>query len=223
MEQSGSIHTRVAGGAGRPGGTVRSIGRSSLVAMAAFAVACADAPPTEDLSADLKRDLELASGVGLELASAQGESQAVVSAIEVAPSPSVRRSPGLKPTPKAPPQPVVVPSVGSDVTENPTIALAEVPATVTDSSPVPVPEPTVASRPTPVSVSFPAETERGGGYGDGSGGIGVVIRGGGTGPDLCERHPRRGRPPVSINVRFPGPNVPGGPSRFPRTGGTFPR
>ena len=202
---------------------MRSIGRSSLVAVAAFALACADAPATEDLSADLKRDLDLASGVGLELAATQGESQQVVSAIEAPPAPAPRRTPGVKRTPKAPPQSVVEPSVGDVVTENSTIAMAEVPAATVDSAPAPTPEPVIAARPTPVQVHFPAEDNGGGGYGEGNGGIGVVIRGGGTGPDLCERHPRRGRPPVSINVRFPGSPMPGGPSRFPRTGTTFPR
>lgn len=185
---------------------MRSIGRSGLVAVAAFALACADAPATEDLSADLQRDLELASGVGLELAANQGASQQVVSAIEAPPAPSVQRTPGPKRTPKAPPQRVVEPSVGESTT---TVAIAEVPAATVDSAPAPVPEPVIAARPTPVQVSFPAEGSHGG-YGDG-GGIGVVIRGGGTGPDLCERHPRGRRPPISINVRFP------------RTGSTFPR
>lgn len=206
---------------------MRNIARFGLVPVALFALACADAPASEELSAELKRDLELASGVGLELASAQGQGQVVVSAIESAPSPTVRRVPGPKPTPKAPPQSVVAPSVGNDVTENPTMVLDEVLASATDSSPAPIPEPVIAARPTPVQVSFPAETERGGGgFGGGMGGIGVVIRGGGTGVDHCERHPRggRNRPPVLINTRFPNPGVPGVPrSPFPRTGSTFPR
>lgn len=200
---------------------MRSIARFALLPVALFALACAKAPASEDLSAELRRDLELASGVGLELASAQDAGQVVVSAIEMPPAVSPRRAPDRTNARKAPPERVEAPAAGS--AERDQIANAPSPEPeVADATPEPVPDAVIATRPTPVQVNFPAEDARGSG-GIGGGVIGVVIRGGGTGIDLCERHPRRGgaRPPILINRRFPG--HPAQQPPFPATGSTFPR
>lgn len=202
----------------------------ALAPVAIFAIACASGEKmaSNDLTDELARDLELASGAGIQLAAGQNAGLQVVSAIEAPAGTSVRRAPAPRPVPRTEPAPVVVPSVGDEPTADPVPAVVEQPAVAVDSAPMPV----IAARPTPVQVSFPGSSD-GSGIGGtrGGGGVSVVIRGGGTGDDDCELHRTRGRgrAPISINNRFPGaPGVPRGPAtRVPRSAplptGTFPR
>jgi hypothetical protein len=201
---------------------VRTISKLALVPAAALAMACAG-QDAASVDAELQRDLERASAVGIELASAQNEGRQVVSAIEASGGTVIRPTPGPRRTPKAPPAPVPQAAASEEPTDEPLSTMAEHEAIATETVPQPSPEesaepgPVIAARPTPAQVSFPGEGS-GEAAGTGGGGaevigtiIGVVIRGGTTGRvDVCERHPRR-RPPTTIDTRLPG-RIPGMPT-----------
>ena len=209
---------------------MRTISKLAMVPVAALAMACAG-EDTASVDAELQRDLERASTVGIELASAQNEGRDVVSPIEVSGGTVIRPTPAPRRTPKAPPAPIPEASASDEPTDEPLSTMAEHEAIATETVPEPSPEesaepgPVIAARPTPADVTFPSE---GTGRASGSGGggaeaigtiIGVVIRGGATGRiDVCERHPRR-RPPTTIGTRLPG-RIPGTP--MPTSRGPFP-
>lgn len=210
---------------------MRTISKLALVPVAALAMACAG-EDTASVDAELQRDLERASSVGIELASAQNDGRDVVSAIEASGGSVIRPTPAPRRTPKAPPTPVSQATASEEPTNEPLSTATETDAIATETVPEPSPEespepgPVITARPTPAQVSFPSE---GTGEASGSGGggaevigtiIGVVIRGGTTGRiDVCERHPRR-RPPTTIDTRLPG-RIPGTP--MPTSRGPFPR
>ena len=201
---------------------MKTIAKLGLVPVAALAMACAGDRDAGSLDAELQRDLERASAVGIELASAQASGREVVSPIESSGGTVIRPTPGPRRTPKAPPAPVPEPSVSDQPTDDPISTIAVTEAIAMDSVAVPAPEespeagPVIAARPTPAQVTFPGDGGSGASGSGGGGGaeaigtiIGVVIRGGATGRvDVCERHPRR-RPPTTIDTRLPG--------RIPRT------
>lgn len=200
---------------------MREIGKLGLLSAAIVALGCGGSDRAlVEQSSELERDMQLAAGVGLELAAAQNK---VVSALETANGTSVRKAPDVKRTPKAPPVTAAAPSVAEEPQPDPVPALAEQPTVDLGVAPAPAeneetgPGPMISTRPSPVAVSFPSAGGEGSGSsgsGDGSGigtviGAigGVVIRGGGVGHDDCIRHPRggRARPPIAVNDRFPRP------------------
>ena len=208
---------------------MRTIAKLGLVPVAMLALACAGGDnDSAALDAELQRDLAKASGVGLELASAQLAGQGIMSPIETSGGTSIRPTPGPRRTPKAPPAPVATPVAGDAPTDEPVSTIAEVSAVMRDSimTPaeveVPEPGPIVVSRPTPATVNFPTD---GGSQGPGMSDAGVIVagavlgailRGGSSGRvDTCPRHPRTPRQPVLIGRRAPGMPIP--------IGGTFPQ
>lgn len=181
-----------------------------LVPLAFVAAACGGSPATGDLPDDLKQDLAAtaASSSTLELANGSTgyqpmrfvsdiEQTDASTPVERAPSPRPVRVP--RPTAAPAPEPEQAPSPEP----TPEVQVAEV-----AQSPEPQPEvssvPMVAPRPAALPVDVPSTQVadrgegRGGGIGRGDDGvgiggvIGVVIRGGGVGPDHCP--PRRRGP-----------------------------
>lgn len=209
---------------------MRTISRR-LIAVPAFALASAcAAEPDVTMSADLQKDLALATSTSLELASRQRTE--VVSALESAPT--GRTAPGERverPTPRRNAPRAVAPvrlSTASDEAPAPAVEIAADPAPAEE--PVAEPMPTSgdvvaeeAGEEETVHVGGPVVTSDGVGTGaprdpGGWGGEGVVIRGGGIGDDdHCQYHPRRGPvlgggyPPI-----YGGGSVYGG--RVPRGG-----
>lgn len=180
-----------------------------------------EAAPT--VSDDLRADLQLASSASVELAAEVGHDSAVVSAIERIParSPDRAAAPRRNSTPRAPvPRPTPEPTPEPAPAPAPTAADegAEVVAEAPVQSDLPV-----ATRPVPVSYPTGGGTASGGTSGDDGIGagevigtvIGVVIRGGGTGDDHCEIHPRgrRGRGGV---IATGIPSIPGRTGGLPR-------
>ena len=208
---------------------MKTIAKLGLVPVAVLALACAGDKGSESLDSDLQRDLEMASGIGLELAAAQHTGHGIISPIEATGGTSIRPIPGPRRTPKAPPARVADPSAGTDPVDEPMSTITVANASVTDSimTPaeveVPEPGPIAVSRPTPATVNFPAD---GGGQGPGMSDAGVIVagavlgailRGGTSGRvDVCERHPRRPRQPMIIDTRVPGMPVPIGGGSVPR-------
>ncbi len=191
-----------------------------LVPLALFVGACGSGGGSEALSDDLKKDLAASAAAPLELANAGGAYQPMrfVSEIE--------QSNGAAPVQRTrAPRRVAAQRANveqPEQTESPApepqheVQVAELPAEV-QQAPAPEPDvprvPTVAPRPSALPVDVPAAPATGGYGREGSGGsggigvgrgdgvgigdvIGVVIRGGGVGPDHCPPR-RRGRP------RFP--------------------
>lgn len=188
-----------------------------LVPLALVAAACGrGASDSSALTDDLKQDLEASSSAKPELAGASAGNQPMrfVSDLEQvngsapverarAPRKVAARSANLEQAESESPAPE---------TSN-EVQVAQAPAE-TPQAPAPeadVPSvPSVAPRPAALPVEVPSQGTGGGGYGDGGIGtgrgdgrgvgigdvIGVVIRGGGVGPDHCPPR-RRGRP------RFP--------------------
>jgi hypothetical protein len=184
-----------------------------LVVPILFATACGTgASDKGQISDDLKRDLEATAGTRIELANGTSAYQPMrfVSEIEQTESstPTTRvRSPkrvaartanheqdeSKTPAPETS-QEIQVAEAPSETPESPSPA-AEVPTV-----------PSVAPRPAPMIVEYPAAGGSGrGGEGSGAGGdhgvgigdvIGVIIRGGGVGPDHCPPPRRRGRGPI---------------------------
>ena len=195
------------------GGIVRTTLRWTLIPGAFMVLACQDRRPSEDL----RNDLALVDAGRLELAPAMGANATVVSAAEKVnvPGPKPVATPTRKRAPKAPPPVEAEAAASADQTvtapEIVTVAASESPTAIDE----PAPESAPAVRPQPIEPQYPV----GGGtiYGTGrdgrtgGGSIGVVIRGGRTGDDLCELHDRArdrrgGRPGVGIliNNRVPG-------------------
>lgn len=203
------------------GVNMRRIGQFGAPLVALYALACGGGGRGSD--AELSKDLALASAESLELASEQTvQGSQVVSSIELGNMGGPARA--KIPTKRA--RARAVASLASDVeVSEPSLSTVPVDVPVIAQGEAVVVESRPAPRPQPMPVVYPGGNEagtddrRGDGGGGGIGGvIGVVIRGGGTGPDKCEIHDRRGRrsgPPVFINDRFP--------TTFPRPNGTFPR
>jgi hypothetical protein len=210
---------------------VRTIAKLAVLPFALVAFGCAKEEPatSTELSADLRKDLELASSAGLDLASSQNaHAQMVVSSIEAGPkaAPVAARP---KPRPSAKPKASPTPDVNDAPEVQPSlepVAEPEAPVVVAASAEPPV----AAPRPTapPIVVPTTGGVFDGGVYGDrdrrGRGGI-VIIRGGHAGVDHCERHPRGGGGVIdavigagigiAVNDRAPGIGI--------RGRGTFPR
>lgn len=193
---------------------------AALAPLAALVAACGRGSGSEALSDDLKKDLAASAAAPIELANAGGGYQPMrfVSEIEqsngAAPVQRTRAPRRVAAQRADVQQPEQTQSPAPEPQQE--IQVAEVPAQV-QQAPAPEPDvprvPTVAPRPSALPVDVPSAPATGG-YGregrDGSGGIGVgrgdgvgigdvigvVIRGGGVGPDHCPPR-RRGRP------RFP--------------------
>jgi hypothetical protein len=170
---------------------MRTLMKLTVLPAALVAFGCAkDAPETAtELSADLRKELELASSAGLDLASAQSASnQQVVSAIEANQSAPTKQTakPRRAARPKASPQPEE-----QDAPE-PELAVEQTPEPEAPMQVAAVESDVVAApRPSAPPVVYPTGgSGAGGGYGDGDGGWGgvPVIRGGSAGVDHCERH-----------------------------------
>ena len=187
--------------------------RWTLIPGAFMVLACQDRRPSEDL----RNDLALLDSARPELAPSVGANATVVSAAEKVnvPGPKAVATPTRKRAPKAPPPEMAEASASTDET----VTAPEIVTVAASDSPVaveaPAPEAAPAVRPQPIEPRYPV----GGGtvYGTGrdgrtgGGSIGVVIRGGRTGDDLCELHDRArdrraGRPGIGIliNDRVPG-------------------
>ncbi|MCC6319296.1 MAG: hypothetical protein IT361_16605 [Gemmatimonadaceae bacterium] len=184
--------------------------RKLLVLGLIGAAACGERAGEGNLSADLKRDLD-ASANPIELASQGNEApMRFVSELEQGktaepvqrsrrPRPTVARTAGTTPQDLSTPAPEVKAEIMVAQTTEASVAPSPAPAV----SSVPL----VAPRPAALPVEVPAEGGRGtggGGIGTGDSGggigigdvIGVVIRGGGVGPDHCPPRRRpRGRLP----------------------------
>lgn len=217
---------------------MRTIMRSSLLAVglsAVVLVACGKngASPNRAMNDDLKRDLQLASSTGLDLASQQASKSFALTEIPQSssrsPALTVRRGAGPKavksktPTVKAAPDA----SIDSKAEEPTTEVMTPAPAPTTE----PVPDPTAPSvpRPSPTPIDpnggEGARGRNGGGpnpgAGDGGGSVlggifGVIIRGGIGDGDHCDPRTdgrRRGRPPFGIPTTVP--NNPNAPPRIP--------
>jgi hypothetical protein len=195
---------------------VRTLSRvSTLTAALTLAVACGrdSQRPTSAVKDDLKRDLQLASSPGLNLANQQRTANYALTETPELRSPTpartIRKKPGPKairsdkPTVKGTPEETVAAEAPSTQTETVEMAPAPLPTTET----VMAPSAPAVPRPTAIPVSGPmGATGSGIGRGtDGPGdGVGVIIRGGGIGDDdHCEpMGRRRGR-------NYPYPRYPG--------------
>lgn len=190
-----------------------------LLPLVLVAAACdRGGPGSSALPDDLKRDLSASSAKPELVGSSSGyQAMQVVSELEQVngsvPAPraraprqaiaersvDVRQAAAHAPAPETSPEPQVAPPPAESPEPNP--------APVSDAPSVP----SVAPRPAALPVDVPTQVGGGGGYGDGGIGsgrgegrgpgigdvIGVVIRGGGVGPDHCPPRRRPGRP------RFP--------------------
>jgi hypothetical protein len=203
-----------------------SLGSLTMLLTAGAIVACGDARATE--SADLARDLELASAATLDLAG-RGVDSANLASLETkpkaAPQPArvVRRGAGNRAVASRTPTVRATPDATADLEE-----VGEVQTLATGPAPD-LSEP-VAVAPIPRPVSLPGSGPAGdygsgggifgGGSGRGGSGGGIVIRGGGVDGDNCELHRRprgttRGPVYVPVPVSSPAPTV----SRPARGGG----
>lgn len=179
-----------------------------MVPLAVFAAACdgGDAR-SASLPDDLKQDLAAASAPKLELANGAAdykpmrfvsdlEQTNVATPVTRAPTPRPVRTPAPAPQPQEQPAPQPEAQV----------AVAPQPPQVEEAVSA---IPSVAPRPSAIPVDVPSTQGsgdydgqvfgRGGDRGEGIGGIiGVVIRGGGVGPDRCAPRRRGGRRPFPI-------------------------
>jgi biotin carboxyl carrier protein len=198
----------------------RAVAAAALVPLALVMVACGGGSGSEALSDDLKKDLAASAASPVELANAGGAYQPMrfVSEIEqsngAAPVQRTRAPRRVAAQRANVQQPEETQSPAAEPQQE--VQVAEVPAEV-QRAPAPEPDvprvPTVAPRPSALPVDVPSAPASGGFGRDGQGGaggigvgrgdgvgigdvIGVVIRGGGVGPDHCPPR-RRGRP------RFP--------------------
>ena len=207
---------------------MRTVLRSSMFAVGLSAVVVAacgrnSAPANRAMSDDLKRDLQLATTSGLDLASQQRAASFPLTEIpqSSAPSPTrtLKKGAGPKavrskhPTVKASPEPTVVANAEEPQTE----VMQKDPSPTTE----PTPDPTAPAVPRPSPM--PTNPDGGeGAHGHGGGGsrpgandggvlgtiFGVILRGGIGDGDHCDpRSDGRGR-----GRRLP-PNMP--PSRYP--------
>jgi hypothetical protein len=176
--------------------------------MVAAVAACGGSGDAGSLTDDLKRDLE-ASATQVELAGQTGaQAMRFVSELEQGKTaePVQRvRSPRRVAAGRTGPQPEETTSPAPEVRQEVQVAVA---VTEQPQAPQPTPDaptvPMVAPRPASLPVELPADGGRGtgsvgvgnGDYGTGIGigdVIGVVIRGGGVGPDHCPPPRRRPR------------------------------
>ncbi|HJR40668.1 MAG TPA: hypothetical protein VJ812_01180 [Gemmatimonadaceae bacterium] len=169
---------------------MRNINKLAMLPIALLAIACAkDAPESStELSADLRKELELASSAGLDLASAQATNgQQIVSPIEANQSAPVKRA--VKPRRAA--KPKASPIQEEQQAPEPELAVEPEPEPEAPVEVAAVAEaPVAAPRPSaPPVVRGGGADYPGAGAGDGGwGGIIPVIRGGSAGVDHCERH-----------------------------------
>jgi hypothetical protein len=180
-----------------------SLRLSILSAAAALALAaCSKTAPTgRALSDDLKRDLQLASSTGLDLASKQAAASfpltEVAPVAAPAPTRTLKKATGPKAVPSKKPTVNASPDASIAEAESPQVeVMSQAPAPTTEQ--LPEPAAPAVPRPSPVPVMAGGGSGRSdGGMGGGSilGGIfGAIIRGGGVDGDHCEIHDgRRGR------------------------------
>jgi len=193
------------------------------------------ASPNRAMSDDLKRDLQLASSSGLDLASQQASKGFALTEIaqSSAPTsaPTVKKGAGPKAVKSKAPTVKAAPDNSIDSkAEEPTVqVMAQAPSPTTEPTPDPMAPAVPRPSPTPIDPNGGegARGQNGGGpnpgAGDGGGSVlggifGVIIRGGVVDGDHCD--PRRDRPR--------GPRSGGGygtsPIPFPtRPGGISPR
>lgn len=185
--------------------------RASKVLVLCGAVLAAGCGDRSRVPSELQNDLALASVTSdLELASRATDQTRIVGAVErtTPPARAVARS-ARAPRPRRSPTPQVVADVQpeNEIVEEPEVAAAEVP----EPSPAPVEEAPVeiaaSTRPRAAEPVYGGSgpSNRGTDWGTIIGIAGaVVIRGGDVGEDRCiPPSSRRGRPPISINERFP--------------------
>src|SRR3954452_14523347 len=201
---------------------VRTLTRSSMLAVGLSAVVLAacgknGASPNRAMSDDLKKDLQLASSSGLDLASQQASKGFALTEIaqSSAPSPTttVKKGAGPKavkskaPTVKAAPDA----SIDSKAEEPTTEVMAQAPSPTTEqvldpaAPAVPRPSPTPIDPNSGEGARRPTGVGPNPGAGDGGGSIrggifGAILRGGVVDGDHCDPRTdgrRRGRPPYS--------------------------
>ena len=203
------------------GGNVRRLITLALGSTAVVAIACGKSktPTSADMSADLKRDLQLASQVqNIQISpdelSPQSKKELAVRPKAAPQGPKVVRT--KNPTVKASPKPVQVAEIPTEVPQVQVMAAAPAP------SETPSPDAPPMARPAPVPAqNYPSTGQIPANAGAGSviGAIfGAVIRGGGVGDDdHCDPRggARRGHP-------IGGGQVYGIPPRYPLPGGRFP-
>ena len=207
--------------------------RSSIFAVGLSAVVLAacgrnGAPTNRAMSDDLKRDLQLASSSGLDLASHQAASSFPLTEVPIssapAPTKTLKRATSgpkavksKRPTVKATPEPTVVANAEEPETE----VNGKAPSPTTE--PVPDPSAPAVPRPSPIPTDpnggEGAHGRDGSGQNPGSGGgvgaviggiFGVILRGGVVDGDRCDpRTEGRGR------RRLPPPYYPNYPTPMP--------
>ena len=191
--------------------------------------------PNRAMSDDLKKDLQLASSSGLDLASQQASKGFALTEIAQSsapsPAPNVKKAAGPKavksktPTVKAAPDN----SIESKAAEPTAEVMAQAPSPTTVPAPDPMAPAVPRPSPTPIDASAGegARGQNGGGptpgAGDGGGGgsvlggiFGTILRGGVVDGDHCDPRTdgrRRGRPTYGGPSTFP--NNPYPPSRIP--------
>ena len=216
--------------------------RSSLVAVSLSAVVLAacgknGASPNRAMNDDLKRDLQLASSSGLDLASQQAAKGFALTEIAQtsapSPAPTVRKGAGAKAVKSKTPTVKAAPDASIDSkAEEPTVeVMAPAPSPTTEPTPDPTAPAVPRPSPTPIDPNGGegARGRNGGGpnpgAGDGGGSIlggilGAILRGGVVDGDHCDprtegRHGRP-RPPYGGPSTFPNNPYPSGiPRRLP--------
>lgn len=173
------------------------------------------------MSADLKKDLDMAStSDGLALAPSAAKGSQVVSDIERTTPPAPRQIAQSRRVVKHQPAPTHTPApveVQQHADVSPTVAVqpVEVQQAPADPAPIDAPRPHPVEMPSGSGVSV----GRGGGSGIGAilGGISIILGGGVDGDNCDPRTEGRGRYPSSINNQipiirgtFPGGGFPGG-------------
>lgn len=206
---------------------MRKLMKWTLASTALVAVACGkgNSPSTASMSADLKRDLELASHtqniqISPDEVAPQSHQELALKLKRAPNGPKVVRS--KHPTVRASATPVEMAEVDDNVPQVQVMASAPAP------SETPAPDAPPMARPAPIPTQSYPSTARipvsnGGGIGSVLGGIlGVVIRGGVGDDDHCDpRAPRRpvGGRPIGGDVIFGGGNIRGGMRLPPVYGG----
>ena len=208
---------------------MRTVMRASMLAVGLSAVVLAacgknGASPNRAMNDDLKRDLQLASSSGLDLASQQASKGFALTEIAKSsapsPSPTVKKGPGPKavrsktPTVKAAPDA----SIESKAEEPTTEVMAQAPSPTTEQTPDPMAPAVPRPSPTPIDPNGGegASGRNGGGPNPGAGGgggsvlggiFGTILRGGVVDGDHCD--------PRTVGRRHRPPGGYGGPSTFP--------
>ena len=220
---------------------MRTVLRSSMFAVGLSAVVVAacgrnSTSANRAMSDDLKRDLQLATTSGLDLASQQRAASFPITEIPQSSAPSathtLKKAAGPKavrskhPTVKASPEPTVVANAEEPQTE----VMQKDPSPITEPTPEPTAPAVPRPSPTPTNPNGGegAHGRNGGGSnsgaGDGGGSVigtifGVILRGGIGDGDHCDpRTDGRGR-----GRRLPTGTFPNNPYPFPRYSGVGPR